>query len=241
MKSHYDYQFLEWDSNFFGFKVAIIFISDKNELELDQRLSLLKARGFTLVYVISDHYADFNMELMKMYDGRFVDEKVTYSKKVEGNFDSNINLISYDKSFPTVSMISLAIESGIFSRFKRDSRIGTAKFEELYRLWIINSVNHSIASEVLIYTEKENILGLITLSGEDKTSNIGIISVDSNSRGLGIGRILMHGGELWAKENGFNDINVVTQKDNIPACKLYEACGFYIKDTKYVYHFWLKN
>lgn len=45
-------------------------------------------------------------------------------------------------------------------------------------------------------------------------------------RGLGIGRKLLERGIQWANENKFPGVMLETQDDNVPACTLYQSCGF---------------
>jgi streptothricin acetyltransferase len=52
------------------------------------------------------------------------------------------------------------------------------------------------------------------------------IVVNPEYRGLGIGRRLLDRGIQWARENGFPGVMLETQDDNVPACTLYQSCGF---------------
>ena len=50
--------------------------------------------------------------------------------------------------------------------------------------------------------------------------------VNPDYRGLGIGRRLLERGVQWARENDFPGVMLETQDDNVPACTLYQSCGF---------------
>jgi ribosomal protein S18 acetylase RimI-like enzyme len=50
--------------------------------------------------------------------------------------------------------------------------------------------------------------------------------VNPDYRGLGIGRRLLERGIQWARENDFPGVMLETQDDNVPACTLYQSCGF---------------
>jgi ribosomal protein S18 acetylase RimI-like enzyme len=50
--------------------------------------------------------------------------------------------------------------------------------------------------------------------------------VNPEYRGLGIGRKLLERGIQWARENDFPGVMLETQDDNVPACMLYQSCGF---------------
>jgi ribosomal protein S18 acetylase RimI-like enzyme len=50
--------------------------------------------------------------------------------------------------------------------------------------------------------------------------------VNPEDRGLGVGRRLLEHGIQWARENQFPGVMLETQDDNVPACTLYQSCGF---------------
>lgn len=50
--------------------------------------------------------------------------------------------------------------------------------------------------------------------------------VNPEYRGMGIGRKLLERGIQWAREKDFPGVMLETQDDNVPACMLYQSCGF---------------
>ncbi len=50
--------------------------------------------------------------------------------------------------------------------------------------------------------------------------------VNPEYRGTGTGRRLLERGIQWARENNFPGVMLETQDDNVPACTLYQSCGF---------------
>ena len=50
--------------------------------------------------------------------------------------------------------------------------------------------------------------------------------VNPEYRGMGIGRMLLERGIQWAREHDFPGVMLETQDDNVPACALYQNCGF---------------
>jgi streptothricin acetyltransferase len=50
--------------------------------------------------------------------------------------------------------------------------------------------------------------------------------VNPEYRGLGLGRKLLKRGIQWARENDYPGVMLETQDDNVPACTLYQSCGF---------------
>jgi hypothetical protein len=41
------------------------------------------------------------------------------------------------------------------------------------------------------------------------------------------------------QERGARQAHVVTQLENVPACKLYERGGYCLSALEHIYHFWL--
>lgn len=50
--------------------------------------------------------------------------------------------------------------------------------------------------------------------------------VNPEYRGLGLGRALLERGIQWARDGHFPGVMLETQDDNVPACMLYQSCGF---------------
>lgn len=50
--------------------------------------------------------------------------------------------------------------------------------------------------------------------------------VNPEYRGMGIGRMLLERGIQWARKHEFPGVMLETQDDNVPACTLYQSCGF---------------
>jgi streptothricin acetyltransferase len=55
---------------------------------------------------------------------------------------------------------------------------------------------------------------------------IGSIVVDRKYRRQGVGRALIERVVDWAKAKGYPGLMLETQNNNVPACRLYEKCGF---------------
>jgi len=91
----------------------------------------------------------------------------------------------------------------------------------------------------LIARIDDEMAGVITLGQKNERGDIGLAAVKTKFRGKGIGKYLISASLKIFYEKGFPGIQVVTQKDNFHACKLYEHFGFYQESVYNVYHFWL--
>ena len=236
-----DFSFLEWDSNFFGYKVAGIKASELDSAGLDNIMRELRENEFKLAYCFVSPSDKLSNESLSQAPALLADEKITYSINVEEiSFPGSEKIVPYHLNHASQKLITLALQSGDYSRFKIDQNFRNKEFERLYMEWIGKSVSKELADEVLIYSEDDEILGFITLSKKNSKGSIGLIAVDENQRGKAIGKKLIGRGLLYFKENNIAEIDVVTQKANSVACRFYETCGFRIKSIVNIYHLWIR-
>jgi len=135
-------------------------------------------------------------------------------------------------------MIALSLQSGIFSRFATDPGFQNREYEKLYTEWIQRSVSGEIAISTLVAESDLQTAGLITLGEKNGHAEIGLLAVEERFRGEKIGSELIKAADSLACESGFNQIDVVTQGQNQPACRLYEKMNFTLSRTVFVYHYW---
>ena len=229
-------KFLEWDTNFFGFKIAKLTID--NIEELNNSIKYLFDNNYNLIYGYSDVLID-NVVLLHQYNGKLVDKKVTLAFDVIDHIKFENNKEIEDVSRINDCLIKLSIESGYYSRFKLDSNFQSSKFEEMYTKWIENSVSRKIADHVLVFNKNKGVLTL-KHSKNNYESMIGLLAVDEKSRGEKIGTKLIDFAKNKCKESNMKIIKVTTQLDNEVAMKFYKHNGFQIEKVEYIYHFWLK-
>lgn len=220
---------LGWDSDFFGYPVGKIEIESWRDNELNNT-------NYKLVYV-------FSKILIPQFENSLKDKKVVYSidlKNQTTNDDVQIQIIKFDSlAHSYEQLLSLTLESGIFSRFFIDKEFNNDEYSKLYKRWLDNSLNSSSKYEVFVAVENEELLGFITLGiKEDDLLDIGLLAVNPKFRGRKIGTHLMNFSKIFAKSKNISHIQVVTQFDNTPACKLYEKAGFTQTDLTYIYHIW---
>lgn len=223
---------LDWDSNFFGYSVGQIEMLDYSNTLSEQLLQ--EAKNYKLVYIISDIPIVIPIEQMQLVDirTRLCKKNLSYL-----NFNKS-NLAQFEGSYDT-SLEKLSLKSGLYSRFKKDPGFKNNEFENLYKKWIHESVNKNIADSIIIYKEaNENIGGFVSLKFKQGYSEIGLIAVDENKRGKGIGLSLLNYVNNETIKNGRQEIYVTTQFENLIAMKLYSKAGYEIVSKKYIYHLW---
>jgi dTDP-4-amino-4,6-dideoxy-D-galactose acyltransferase len=146
---------------------------------------------------------------------------------------------SYTDSIPSEDLIALAYESGTYSRFRADPHLTDEQFKKIYREWMINSVNKSIAFDVLVTYENKTLTGMVTLGEKNHRGDIGLLAVNPEARGKKIGTTLVKAAQHYFVTKNYQQSQVVTQKTNLPACRLYEKCGYHGEKTECFFHFWV--
>lgn len=226
---------LAWDSGFFGYPIGKLQIATFEEL--DNTLFESIARPFQLVYVFSS--VPLRSNLLK-----HVDTKTTLSQTLGDaiKLEDDPYVCSFVNGVHSYENLEqLALESGVYSRFKVDTNFKSNEYERLYTKWIQNSVKDHGAFNTGIYYKNEKILGFTTVEKKTATlADIGLVAVDSSARGKGIGTLLIEDAKKKAYKKGFRKIQVVTQAANTSAIALYERCNFNIEEQKYIYHHWNK-
>lgn len=228
---------LDWDSDFFELPVY--------SLEIDSPIRKEDLRGILgnedecLLYVYLKVDNAYLHQQLVSAGALFFDTRIIYAKELSQDniCKSTVEIRDY-KGSVNETIRKLAVQAGRYSRFHNDERL-RPYFDGLYTTWIQNSVSREIADKVFVY-ESENVVSALATcvikGGEGWT---GLISVDASCRGKGIGTSLMAAIERYFFENHINRSLVVTQEDNLKACRFYESCGYHIIKREFTYHWWI--
>lgn len=229
-------EFLDWDSVFFGLRIAKATVSSQEELDdLKDNIKALK-ENYDLIYLFA------NCDLVKQSSNVIlVDKKVVYTTNILGPYTFDTHIIEYDKSFVSEDLLNLALGSGVYSRFRKDSNFPANAYERLYTRWIEQSVNHQVATEVFCFMIEGSPKGLLTINRKDATCDIGLVATSPSYQRQGIGYKLLVHAKHFVYLKGYNILNVVTQFDNKAACHLYEKAGFTVKSSTDIFHWWLNR
>lgn len=228
------FKILEWDSNFFGIKVARI-DSNLNKHNIINVFSQLNCEGVDLVY--------FNSRFLvgedKNYKNYLLDKRVSLLKKLKDKkpWDDRVKLFS--GNVPTGKMIELSRRVAQNSRFYFDPNIPEKKVYEMYEIWLKKSISKEMATDVLVYENENGILGFATIKilSNDKAL-IPMLAVDRNFEGLGISFMLMQAIETFLLNKGCDYLVSETRAKNLRALKVYKRFGITCEPSHYINHLW---
>lgn len=232
---------LDWDSDFFGYPVGNLLLdTDQLDVESLEEVLVREKESYRLIYITLPDKSKLPTALCYEIGIRLADTKVLYEKNLRKANYSKEPLLGIRQVGPETyhSLEPLALQSGAYSRYKTDVNFINNEYECLYREWLKNSLNGSIADVCLAYFHKDIPIGMVTLKEKTQSSDIGIIAVDLDSRGLRVGSALLYSVEKTSLEWGCERIAVATQMANIGACRFYEANNYHLGQIWKIYHLW---
>jgi dTDP-4-amino-4,6-dideoxy-D-galactose acyltransferase len=234
-------QLLDWDSRFFGFGVARILCETPTPDEVRTALDQCRTTGTRLIYWHAPYQDLAAHQLAEQHNAWLADRKVTFVMALGPVATAPVDAGIVPATMLTPRLESLAWQSGEYSRFALDKRLPADAFRQLYSQWLRNSLNGNIARAVFTLPDTTGQeLGLLTLGEKNGRADIGLLAVDKQARGQRVGKRLVAEARRWAVGAGYAELQVVTQRDNAPACGFYESCGFAISHEEHIYHLWLE-
>lgn len=236
----YGVQPLPWDTQFFGFPVGRLKGRRFTEPQLREVVARARDAGWRLVYWFvepTDAVSAASAQALKV---PLTDRKARFARLVPDVlplFPASV----VPATDLTPALLDLARQSGHHSRFRTDPVFEAGLYERLYEHWIRSSMVGQMARQVLIYQplQQPEALGLVTLGYEPTHVTIGLLAVDHQHRGKGIGKQLVEAALHYAHATQLPQLQVVTQLDNHGACRFYEREGFERVHEEHVYHLWL--
>jgi dTDP-4-amino-4,6-dideoxy-D-galactose acyltransferase len=233
-------QLLPWDSDFLGFPVGRLLADGWSADQVVATVAEARAMGLRLLYVVAAPTNEAAITAMRITGGLLADCKVTFAMAVPEQPGVPVSAAITAATHYTPQLESLAWQSGEYSRFRLDPHFTPAVFQGLYSQWLRNSLSGGIARQVLVWRAPDGAeLGLLTLGEKNGRADIGLLAVDATARGQRVGQQLVAAAQARAAAWGYAELQVVTQGNNIPACRFYEKCGFKLAHEEYIYHYWL--
>jgi dTDP-4-amino-4,6-dideoxy-D-galactose acyltransferase len=233
-------QRLEWDTEFFGFGVGRLAGPFESIDALSDALQAAAENGTRLVYGACDHKDNASHYIALAVGGRFVDAKRTYELDLTSIQPTRINIAEAGDDANTHRQLrDLAWQAAEFSRFHLDTALPEGSWKHMYSLWMQNSITGKLADAVLVERGGDRIIGMITISHREQCGQIGLFAVDREWRGRGIGRRLLDASIQKCSAAGCKKLQVITQGNNLAACRSYEHAGFQLIDEQDIFHLWI--
>mgnify|MGYP001078327869 CR=1 FL=1 len=239
-------EYLEWDSEFFGISIGSVRTRITSEILLDSVLRDLGESSLNLLYltvsidrvdlvtrvlrergaILADIRAEMSVDLLQIHSGQEVIESAGFLTRIAEVKDA-------------VSAASLASRCfrGL-TRFYRDPGLSNSRCDELYRIWAEKDIGNEGNSSMICTFEGRTAGFCTAVNTGNGNSKIGLIGVDPEFRGHGVGQALLNCTAGTLRKKGIERLVAVTQMSSIGAVRMYERAGFRIRDAGIVVHLW---
>ncbi len=233
-------EYLEWDSQFFGRRIARVKGAFLTEAEIADIRTWCKYNRIDCLYFLADSADAQTSRLAESDQFNLVDIRVTLGHDVKANrasSPSRLNIRSaLERDIPALQTIARISHRD--PRFYYDGNFPSSLCDALYEVWIEKSCK-GWASKVLVAEETGEPAGYISCHlPTPNTGKIGLVGVGQKAQGKGLGKDLLDEALCWFTEQGVETVSVVTQGRNVRAQRLYQRRGFVTRSVELWFHKW---
>lgn len=235
---------LDWDTQFFGFRIGRIASLTPTAEALTAALAWAAQEAMAGLYLLVDAGAAESMRAAEAHGFRCMDLRLTYRRRL-GDDAMAAPLIPGGVRAATKHDLDAlrAITAGAFrhTRFSRDPRLAP-RADALYATWIERAVD-GLADAVLVSVGPEDEpTGFVCCHvRDDGQGEIGLTAVREDQRGRGIGGQLVAAASAWLGGRGMRQAVVVTNAANLAAQRLYQRHGYFSDRIELWYHRWASD
>jgi GNAT superfamily N-acetyltransferase len=236
------WRILEWDSEFFGFRIARAFAAP-SAAAVVRAVEECARHGVRCLYYLAEAGDVATIRVLQQQGFDFADVRLTLMHLSPGAGQPlEIPGIRGVRAEDLPALERVARVSHHDTRFYADARFPRDRCDALYATWIAKSCNQELADVVFIAeTAAGEVGGYITCSMiRPDCGQIGLLAVAPEARGAGAGRRLIHQALRWAQSRGAASVITVTQGRNLSAVRAYERCGFVAERMQLWYHRWFE-
>ncbi len=235
------YRFLEWDSRFFGRRIARVESDRLDEASVAEALDWSREHRIDCLYFLCAPDDDRSVVVAEANGFHLVDIRLELSCRIEAPPAASGVAVRGFQPSDLDALQRIASEAYRDTRFWYDERFTREQAASLYREWIAKSCRGGDES-VLVVEDDGHVKGFVTCSFENESiGRIGLLGVAAEARGAGVGRALVDAALAQCHANGRREVRVVTQVRNIAAQRLYQACGFRTQLVHLWYHKWFEG
>src|SRR5205085_1587766 len=227
---------------FFGVKTARIVTPRVQQAALERALAECRAWGAGVVYYLADSDHDLSVYLAEQAGFHLVDARMTLEWRAQGVEPAlvadDLALRDY-RAGDLPALQAIARNSYHHSRYYYDQHYARERCDALYAEWITRNCRGS-AERVIVAERRGAAVGYLTchLAPDERRGQIGLVGIEADARGCGIGRLLVQTAQQWFCEHEARHVAVVTQGRNVDAQRLYQRCGFVTSQVQLWYHKW---
>jgi len=229
---------LEWDSRFFGRRIARVENERLRRADIDEILHWVSERQVDCLYFLCRPNDDESVAVAEENGFHLTDIRIELSWRVRKIENSLPIILRQFQESDLAALQQIATDIYTDTRFYYDRQFARSQAAALYREWVTKSCQ---TETVFVIPSEEEISGFITCNfDQPELGRIGLIGVKGDAQGKGHGRLLVSAAQQYFQGNGATEVRVVTQGRNIAAQRLYQAQGFRTHSVGLWYHKWFE-
>lgn len=239
--------FLEWDTNFFGYRIARVNSHILTETDAKAIDNWCLDNTIDCLYFLASSNDMNTVRIAENHHYRQVDARVVYEHKLENLVKEDGANSSYNLDIARVSdipdILGMMTNSFVHSRFYYDPNFSEEQCNELYRTWLIRSVEDNFADRVFVMRKDDKAEAFLTckLDTDLSIGTMGLMNVAQLARGQSLSTRLTKSALNYFKQSDMKTGQVATQLRNIIANRLYQKSDFRIVEAYLWYHKWFNQ
>ena len=236
--------FLEWDSEFFGYRIARYRGSRCRSEDVAAILAECRAEGIDCVYVLADVADTESIRALQENRAYMADARVTFGADASTGIGFEAASGGGHAVRPAVdsdvpALASIAAVSHRDTRFYADGHFAAERCDHLYQVWIEKSCQGHADAVLVAEDDAHQPIGYVTCHGKGAArGHIGLIAVKEEDRGDGVGRALLQAAFEWFASNRVASVTAATQLRNVRALRFYGRAGLSISCVELWFHLW---
>jgi len=233
-------RYLDWDSKFFGRRIARMQGNTLTPEEAAAALDWCRVQEIDCLYFLASSADPSTIRIAEQSGFHLVDVRTTFERSLDNlpPLPDRVRKAQPD-DLPALTRIAASSFSG--TRFYNDPHFDKARCDELYVRWTEQSMV-GYADRVIVADHDRAATAYITCSLHPSlVGSIGLVAVDSEQRGSGVGQRLVAAALHYFAGQGMTKATVVTQGSNLKAQRLYQRCGFVTRSLELWYHRWFSS
>jgi dTDP-4-amino-4,6-dideoxy-D-galactose acyltransferase len=229
-------RFLEWDSEFFGRRIANVQDDRPGSSGMPRILEWCVRERIDCLYLLVAADDSDTGRAAQDHGFRLVDIRTTLERPLSSDLPA-VSAVRPAREDDIPALMEIARTSHTDSRFFHDPGFSRQECERLYAVWIQKSC-HGFADAVLVAEQESKPAGYITCHSSGGTAQIGLLAVADWARGRGVGRDLVLASLHEFSLRNAPCATVITQGRNVASQRLYQRSGFITRSVELWYHRW---
>jgi ribosomal protein S18 acetylase RimI-like enzyme len=231
-------RFLEWDSDFFGHRIARVVSTRLDPVSMESVRAYGRSERIECFYFLVDATDADSISAAEAGGFRCVDVRITRERSVDGVSADMPSGVENFRVGDLPDLRAIARTSHGASRFYQDPHFSGERCDALYDAWISRACTETPDGVLVVRREGRAVAYLSCELDSEAAGTIGLVAVAENARGQHLGANLVEGALVFFLRHGRTRVRVVSQGRNLASARLYESLGFETTSLENWYHYW---